>query len=129
MKIDHIAIWTKNLDKMRYFYEQYFQGKSGEKYINPGKNFESYFIEFDGGARLELMEKLEIDSKLHEDTENYLGITHIAFSTRARQQVDLLTERLRNDGYKIIGEPRTTGDGYYESIVLDPDGNKVEITE
>ncbi len=129
MKIDHIAIWTKNLEKMRHFYEQYFQGKSGEKYINPRKNFESYFIEFDGGTRLELMEKLEIASKLHDDTGNYLGITHFAFSTGDPQQVDRLTERLRADGYRIIGEPRTTGDGYYESIILDPDGNKVEITE
>lgn len=129
MKIDHIAIWTKNLDKMRHFYEQYFQGKSGEKYINPRKNFESYFIEFEGGSRLELMEKIDITSKLHDDTENYLGITHFAFSTGDRQHVDHLTERLRNDGYRIIGEPRTTGDGYYESVILDPDGNKVEITE
>jgi lactoylglutathione lyase len=129
MKIDHIAIWTKNLDKMRHFYELYFQGKSGEKYINPRKNFESYFIEFESGTRLELMEKLEINTKLHDDTENYLGITHFAFSTGNRQQVDHLTERLRTDGYRIIGEPRTTGDGYYESVILDPDGNKVEITE
>ena len=129
MKIEHIAIWTKQLDKMRHFYEVYFEGKSGEKYINPRKNFESYFISFDGGARLEIMEKLEVDSKLHEDEENYLGITHFAFSTNDNNKVDHLTEKLRNDGYRIIGEPRITGDGFYESVVLDPDGNKVEITD
>lgn len=129
MKIDHIAIWTQHLDKMRHFYENYFDGTSGEKYINPRKNFESYFVEFDSGTRLELMEKLEVDSKLHDDIENYLGITHFAMSTGARSKVDQLTEQLRSDGYKIIGEPRFTGDGFYESVVLDPDGNKVEITE
>ena len=129
MRIDHIAIWTKKLEKMKHFYETYFQGKSGEKYINPRKNFESYFVEFDSGTRLELMEKLEVDSKLHDDIENYLGITHFAISTGERIEVDHLTERLRTDGFKIIGEPRVTGDGFYESVVLDPDGNKVEITE
>ena len=129
MRIDHIAIWTKKLEKMKHFYETYFHGKSGEKYINPRKNFESYFVEFDSGTRLELMEKLEVDSKLHDDIENYLGITHFAISTGERKAVDHLTERLRTDGFKIIGEPRVTGDGFYESVVLDPDGNKVEITE
>jgi len=129
MKIDHIAIWTQHLDKMRHFYEKYFEGRSGEKYINPRKNFESYFVEFDGGSRLELMEKLEVDSKLHDDIENYLGITHFAIATGNRSKVDQLTEQLRADGYKIIGEPRITGDGFYESVVLDPEGNKVEITE
>jgi len=129
MRIDHIAIWTQHLDKMRHFYEYYFNGKAGEKYLNPRKNFESYFVEFDSGTRLELMEKLEVDSKLHDDIENYLGITHFAISTGQRTKVDQLTEQLRSDGYKIIGEPRVTGDGFYESIVLDPDGNKVEVTE
>jgi lactoylglutathione lyase len=129
MKIDHIAIWTQHIDKMRHFYEKYFEGRSGEKYINPRKNFESYFIDFDHGSRLELMEKLEVDSKLHDDIQNYLGITHFAFSAGNRVKVDQLTEQLRADGYTILGEPRVTGDGCYESIVLDPEGNKVEITE
>jgi lactoylglutathione lyase len=129
MRIDHIAIWTQHLEKMKHFYETYFHGKSGEKYINPRKNFESYFIEFDSGARLELMEKLEIKTKLHEDEEHYLGITHFAVSTGTRIKVDQLTEQLRSAGYRIIGEPRVTGDGFYESVVLDPEGNKVEITE
>lgn len=129
MKIDHIAIWTKHLEKMRHFYEHYFQGNAGEKYINPRKNFESYFVSFDSGTRLELMEKLEITTKLNNDYENYLGITHFAISTGGKESVDQLTEQLRQDGYTIIGEPRTTGDGFYESVVLDPDGNKVEITE
>jgi len=114
---------------MRHFYEHYFNGKSGEKYINPRKNFEAYFVVFDGGSKLELMEKLEVNTKLHDDAENYLGMTHFAISTGNKKSVDELTEQLRTDGFKIIGEPRTTGDGFYESIILDPDGNKVEITE
>ena len=129
MKIDHIAIWTQRLEKMKHFYETYFYGKTGDKYINPRKNFESYFVEFESGTRLELMEKLEVSTKLHDDIENYLGITHFAISTGERKNVDQLTEQLRSDGYKIIGEPRVTGDGCYESVVLDPDGNKLEITE
>lgn len=129
MKIDHIAIWTKQIEKMRHFYETYFQGKAGEKYINPRKNFESYFIEFGGGSKLELMEKLEVDSKIHDDLEDYLGITHFAISTGSSEKVNQLTEQIRNDGYKILGEPRMTGDGCYESVVLDPEGNKVEITD
>jgi lactoylglutathione lyase len=129
MRIDHIAIWTQQLEKMKLFYGKYFDGKAGEKYINPRKNFESYFVVFDSGTRLELMEKLEVNSKLHDDRENYLGITHFAISTGDRNKVELLTEQLRADGYQIIGEPRVTGDGYFESVVLDPDGNKVEITE
>lgn len=129
MKIDHVAIWTEHIEKMRHFYEKYFQGKAGEKYINPRNNFESYFVEFDGGAKLELMEKLEIDTKLHEDMKNYLGITHFAISAGSRRNVDLLTEEIRANGYPVIGEPRETGDGCYESIILDPEGNKVEITE
>jgi len=129
MRIDHIAIWTIHLEKMRHFYETYFHGKAGEKYINPRKNFESYFVEFDGGTKLELMEKLEVDAKLHDDIENYIGITHFAISAGSRQKVDLLTEQIRADGYHVVSEPRETGDGYYESVVLDPEGNKVEITE
>ena len=129
MRIDHIAIWTRHLEKMKHFYETYFHGKAGEKYLNPRKNFESYFVEFDSGTRLELMEKLEISTKLHDDIKNYLGITHLAISTGERDKVDQLTEQLRADGYTIIGEPRITGDGFYESVALDPDGNKVEITE
>ncbi len=129
MKIDHIAIWTQHLEKMMFFYEKYFQGKVGEKYLNPRKNFESCFIEFDSGTRIELMEKLEVNTKLHDDIENYLGITHFAISTGERKKVNLLTEQLRTDGFKVIGEPRVTGDGFYESVILDPDGNKVEITE
>jgi len=127
MQIDHIAIWTNKLEKMKFFYEHYFGGVSGEKYINPRKNFESYFIGFENGVRIELMEKLEVNTHAHHQNEEYLGFAHFAINLGDRVAVDLLTEQLRVDGFVIFGEPRITGDGYYESVVLDPDGNKVEL--
>ena len=127
MQIDHIAIWTNKLEKMRSFYEHYFGGVAGEKYINPRKNFESYFLVFGEGTRLELMEQLDVDHKLHHENKEYLGFAHFAINLGDRNAVDSLTEHLRADGFIIFGEPRITGDGYYESIVLDPDGNKVEL--
>jgi lactoylglutathione lyase len=128
MKIEHIAFWVKDLEAMRLFYETYFLGISGKKYYNPHKNFSSYFLHFESGARLELMHKPMIDSNYSEKNTEYLGITHLAFSVGSPEKVDTLTEKLRKDGYRIVGEARTTGDGYYESVVLDPEGNQLEIT-
>lgn len=126
MKIEHIAIWVSDIEKMRRFYEQYFNVKTGEKYINLKKNFTSYFLSFSEGARLELMQKPEISKEVNQ--EEYLGFIHFAISVGSKENVDSLTEKLRQDGFKITGEPRTTGDGYYESLVLDPEGNRIEIT-
>jgi lactoylglutathione lyase len=129
MKINHIALWVKNLEKMKKFYENYFQGTAGEKYHNPKKQFESYFISFAGGCRLELMHNPNIPRKQSENNEQHLGLIHFAISVGSKKQVDELTERLRKDRYHVIGEPRTTGDGCYESVLLDPEGNRIEITE
>jgi lactoylglutathione lyase len=126
MKIEHIAIWVSDLEKMRRFYEQYFNAEAGEKYVNLKKNFTSYFLSFTEGARLELMQKPEISTYLNQD--EFLGFIHFAVSVGSKEKVDSLTDRLRQDGFIITGEPRTTGDGYYESIVLDPEGNRIEIT-
>ena len=128
MRIEHLAIWVKDLEKMRQFYEHYFDGKSNDKYINPTKNFSSYFISFDTGARLELMYKPEIGGKGVEDSAQHLGIIHFAVSVGSEAKVVELTEKLRKAGYKILGETRWTGDGYYESVVADPEGNIIEIT-
>ena len=127
MKIEHIAIWVSDLEQMRKFYENYFAAKAGVKYVNPKKNFSSYFLSFEEGARLELMHKPEI---LAPDTieKEHLGFIHFAISVGSKAKVDALTEELRKDGFKITGEPRTTGDGYYESVVLDPEENRIEIT-
>jgi len=126
MKIEHIAIWVSDIEKMRRFYVQYFNAKSGEKYVNLKKNFTSYFLSFAEGARLELMHKPEISALINQD--ECLGFIHFAISVGSKEMVDTLTNKLRQDGFKITGEPRTTGDGYYESVVLDAEGNRIEIT-
>lgn len=124
MKIHHIAIWTFQLEELRAFYVRFFGGKSNAKYVNPVKGFASYFISFDGGATLELMSRPDIQNVPFKD--NCLGITHLAFSFDSREEVLQQTELLRSKGYTIAGEPRTSGDGYFESVVLDPDGNRIE---
>jgi lactoylglutathione lyase len=128
MKIEHLAIWANDLELMRSFYEKYFDGKANTKYHNPKRNFNSYFIEFSEGCRLELMHKPDIPQNLNDLISEYLGIIHFAISVGTKGKVDSLTEQLRHDGYPIVGEPRTTGDGYYESVVLDPENNRIEIT-
>jgi len=129
MKIEHIAIWVEDIEAMSWFYTKYFDVTRGEKYFNPKKNYTSYFIVFnDGGSRIELMHRPDIaDNKMKRGTA--MGYAHIAVSLGSKGLVDSLTECLRNDGFIIEGEPRTTGDGYYESIILDPEGNYIEITE
>lgn len=128
MHIEHVAIWTKDIEGLRGFYETYFQAHSGEKYINPKKQFESYFLEFESGARLELMHQADIPDAPNDTRQQFNGIIHLAFSTGSVTAVDNLTDRLTRDGYRILDGPRRTGDGYYESVVLDPDGNRIEIT-
>lgn len=124
MKLHHIAIWTYKLEELRDFYTRYFNGKSNQKYVNSAKGFESYFIAFDGETSLELMSRTDVQNLPIE--ENRLGLTHMAFTFGSREEVLRQTERLRADGYVIAGEPRTSGDGYFESVALDPDGNRIE---
>lgn len=128
MRIEHLALWTYELESMRAFYEKYFQVKAGEKYVNTKKNFESYFLHFDDGCRLEIMQMPGIPLTSNSTHNQFTGLIHFAISVGDRERVDALTETLRKDGYEIVGEPRTTGDGYYESVILDPDGNRIEIT-
>jgi len=128
MKIEHIAIWAKDLERVKHFYEKYFHVTAGEKYFNPRKNFESYFLRFEDGARLEIMRKPEITSIEKDTLRERIGLAHMAIAVGSKEKVNTLTEELRHDGFQIIGEPRTTGDGYYESVVLDPEGNRIEIT-
>lgn len=128
MKIEHIAIWTSDIERLKLFYTEYFGCTSGSKYINSTKSFESYFLMFDSGCRLELMQMPSIPLNLNNSFSQYLGLIHFAVSVGSEENVDELTARLRSDGYEIVGEPRATGDGYYESCILDPDGNRIEIT-
>lgn len=127
MKIEHIAIWTSDIEVMRQFYEKYFQAVSSNKYENKDKGFESYFLSFDSGARLELMKKQTANETIVKDKE-HLGIAHFALSVGSETDVNRFTARLKEDGFSIIDGPRRTGDGYYESVVLDPEGNRIEIT-
>ena len=126
VKIAHIAIWTKDLEATREFYVRYFNGISNDKYINPTKKFESYFISFESGPTLELMRRESLADGFH-DINELLGITHIAFTLGSKEAVISLTETLRTDGIRIVGEPRTSGDGYFESAVLDVEGNRIEL--
>ncbi|WP_313093540.1 VOC family protein [Chryseobacterium flavum] len=127
MKIEHIAVWVKDLEAIRKFYQKYFGAVSNEKYHNPVKNFESYFLSFDNGCRLEIMTRPDIRENTNSYEAQQFGIIHLAFSVESKRKVDELTEMLRKDGYTIAGEPRITGDGYYESVILDPENNIIEI--
>ncbi len=128
MQIEHIAIWTKQLEPMKEFYVKYFQASVGSKYLNPARHFESYFLSFSDGACLELMSQPRISVTEHLTNEQRIGYAHVSFACGSENNVDELTERLGADGYRILDGPRQTGDGYYESVVLDPDGNQVELT-
>lgn len=125
MKLSHIALWTTQLEELREFYTTYFDGRSGEKYVNPAKGFESYFIHFSSGAALEIMRSTAVTDK--SSGKPSIGLCHMAFETSGKEEVNALTERFREDGYRVVSEPRTTGDGFYESSIADPDGNLVEI--
>jgi lactoylglutathione lyase len=128
VKIEHIALWTEDLERLTSFYQTYFGATPGNRYSNPAKGFESRFIGFEGGARMELMRTTALSPVKHAPAAQRMGLTHIALSVGSEQGVDSLTSRLREDGYAVVDGPRRTGDGYYESVVLDPDGNRVEVT-
>ncbi len=125
MKINHIAVYVRELEKTREFYEKYFGATSNAQYHNPKTGLRTYFLTFEDGNRLEIMSKPSI-SEIGLQGE-FLGYIHIAFSAGSKIEVEKLTERLRKDGFTVLSEPRITGDGYYESCVSDPDGNRIEI--
>ncbi len=128
MKIEHVAIWTHDLERLRGFYETYFGGTAGAKYHNPRTDFHSYFLTFESGARLEIMQMPNIPTSKNDVQKQFTGLIHMAFSVGSEEAVNQLTEGLRRDGFPILDGPRRTGDGYYESVSLDPDGNRIEIT-
>ena len=127
MKIEHVAMYVNDLEQARDFFIKHFGAVSNDGSHNPKKKFRSYFLSFDGEARLEIMNKADqVDS---EKNLAATGFIHLAFSVGSKEKVDELTARLKADGYEVISEPRTTGDGYYESCILDFEGNQIEITE
>jgi lactoylglutathione lyase len=127
MKIEHVAIWTYNLEGLRNFYIHYFDASSNEIYYNHSKDFRSYFLSFGGDCRLEIMEMPGVPHTKDNSIKQFTGIIHFAFKAGSRSEVNRITEEIRKDGFKVIREPRTTGDGFYESVILDPEGNRVEI--
>lgn len=128
MRIDHIAIWTKNLEVLKDFYVKFFNGTANEKYINPKTRFESYFVSFDSGARIEIMSRPDIPDNENDALKQYMGIIHFAFEVSSKEEVDQKAGELKNAGFEILRGPRTTGDGFYEFETLDPDKNRLEVT-
>lgn len=126
MRIEHIAMYVEDLERSRQFFEEYFDAVSNTQYHNQKTGFRSYFLSFEDGCRLEIMNREELLSC--DNTVARAGFIHIAFSVGSKDKVDELTERLKADGYQVTSGPRTTGDGYYESCIVDLEGNQIEIT-
>lgn len=125
MKIEHVALWTNDLETTRTFYTTHFGATAGPRYHNPVKGFTSYFLRFESGARLEIMQRVALPPRAPAPT---VGLAHFALSLGDETAVRTETERLRAAGVAVIGEPRWTGDGYFESVIADPDGNLIELT-
>lgn len=126
MKIEHVAMYIEDLEMAKEFFVKYFNAVANDMYHNKKTDFRSYFLSFDDGARLEIMNKPQVTDN-SEKTER-TGYSHIAFSLGSAENVDRLTAELKADGYTVISEPRTTGDGYYESCIVDLEGNQIELT-
>jgi lactoylglutathione lyase len=127
VKIEHVAIWCTDLEATKDFYETYFGAEAGSKYVNQESRFESYFLSFSSGARLELMHSPEV-MDLSDSSRFRPGYAHLAVSVGSEAEVERLTTQMSTAGYQIASPPRLTGDGYFESVVLDPDSNTIEIT-
>lgn len=127
MRVEHIAIYVADLEEEKRFFTEFFGAESNNGYHNSKTGFRSYFLTFGDGARLELMSRPDTDNA--EKGLCRTGWAHLAFSAGSREKVDELTARLKENGYRVISGPRTTGDGYYESCILDSEGNQIEITE
>ncbi len=128
IKIEHVALWTADLEVLKDFYVTYFQAQATDRYHNPRRGFSSYFLTFAAGARLEIMQMPGIQPLAAKPSHQFQTYAHLALAVGSQDAVDRLSERLRRDGHPPIDGPRWTGDGYYECVVLDPENNRVEIT-
>ncbi len=124
VRLEHVGMWVRDIDAVAAFYARYFGARVGSLYRNPSKGFESRFLEFGNGARLELMRRADIGERRAGDQ---LGLAHVALTVGDESAVDELARRLDADGFPAIDGPRRTGDGYYECVIADPEGNRVEI--
>ncbi|HSC92741.1 MAG TPA: VOC family protein [Gaiellaceae bacterium] len=125
-RIEHVALWTHDLERARGFYERFLGAHAGVRYENAATGFASYFLSLEDGARLELMQLPGIAAGAAP--EQRTGWVHVAISLGSEERVDALTAELAREGHRVLDGPRRTGDGYYESVVLDPDGNRLELT-
>lgn len=125
MTVSHIALYTLHLQRMKNYYETYFEAVSNLKYHNPSTGLETYFLSFGDGAKLEIMTRPDLTKE--EEPMLRTGWAHLAFQLGSNEEVDRRTQQLSNNGYTVFSAPRITGDGYYESCVADPDGNRVEL--
>lgn len=129
MTLEHAAIWTEDLERLKGYYIKYFGAVSNNKYHNPVKNFESYFLSFESGARLEIMTMPGIPANANDTVKaQHNGIIHLAFGVPTMEEVDAKAKELLQDGFPVLSGPRRTGDGYYEFETLDPDNNRLEVT-
>ncbi len=128
MTLDHVAIWTTQLELLKSYYVKYFNGRANQKYVNKETGFESYFLTFDSGSRLEIMQKPGIPENLNDRVvKQHLGIIHLSFGVDTMALVNRKSEELAKAGFRILRGPRKTGDGYYEFETLDPDDNRIEV--
>jgi lactoylglutathione lyase len=127
-RIEHVAMWTHDLERLAAFYAKYFGAEVGPRYVNSAKGFASRFLAFGSAPRLELMQSTTLTPIEHAAGAQRMGLTHLALAVGSHRRVDELTNTLEADGFAVVDGPRHTGDGYYESVVLDPDGNRLEIT-
>lgn len=129
MTLEHVAIWTDNLEQLKDYYVKYFHAIPNDKYHNQKKQFQSYFLNFKSGARLEIMSMPGIpDNKNDTIVMQHRGIIHLAFGVDTMREVEEKARQLQSDGFKVLSGPRKTGDGYYEFETLDPDNNRLEVT-
>jgi lactoylglutathione lyase len=125
IRLEHVGVWVRDIDAVAQFYVRYFGARVGELYRNPRKGFSSRFLEFAGGARIELMHRADVTARV---TDEQLGLAHVAIQVGDEGAVDRLAQLFIADGHAPIDGPRRTGDGYYECVVRDPEGNRVEVT-
>ncbi|BFK81104.1 MULTISPECIES: VOC family protein [Clostridium] len=127
MRIEHIAMYVNDLEATKEFFVKFFNASSNDKYNNPKTGLQTYFLTFEDNARLEIMTRPDVVSSKKSLMQT--GYIHLAFSVGSKEKVDELTTELKEAGYEVLSGPRTTGDGYYESCILGPEGNQIEITE
>ena len=126
VKIEHVAMYVNDLEAARDFFVKYLGGKSNDGYHNKNTDFRSFFVSFEDGTRIEIMNKPGLVDM--EKPLTRTGFIHIAFSVGSKERVDELTGTLKADGFEVVSGPRTTGDGYYESCIVGIEGNQIEIT-